>query len=53
MGNNDRILRLNEKHIQELNRENLREIKIKCHSDHRKNRYEPVEKSKNNSIEFL
>ena len=53
MVNNDGILRLNEKHIQELNRENLREITIKYHSDHRNNRYEPVEKLKNNAIEFL
>ena len=34
---NDRILWLNEKYIEEgLNHKNVREITIKCHSDHRK-----------------
>ena len=44
---NDEILRLNEKHIEEgLDPETLQEITIKYHSDHRKNRYELVEELK-------
>ena len=44
---NDEILRLNEKHIEEgLDPETLQEITIKHHSDHRKNRYELVEELK-------
>ena len=38
---NDGILWLNEKHIEEgLDHKNLREITIKYHSDHRKHRYD-------------
>ena len=38
---NDRILWLNDKHIEEgLDHKNLQEITIKYHSDHRKHRYE-------------
>ena len=44
---NDGILWLNEKHIEEgLNHNNLREITIKYHSDHRKHRCELVEEPK-------
>ena len=44
---NDEILQLNEKHIEEgLDPETLQEITIKYHSDHRKNRYELVEELK-------
>ena len=41
IADNDRILWLNEKHIEEgLDHENLREITIKYSSNHRKHRYE-------------
>ena len=41
---NDGILWLNEKHIEEgLDHKKLREITIKYHPDHRKHRYELVE----------
>ena len=44
---NDRILWLSEKHIEEkLYHKNLREITTKYHWDHTKNRYELVEESK-------
>ena len=40
VADNDGILRLNEKHVQEgLNHKNLLEIKIKYHSNHRKHRH--------------
>ena len=39
---NDGILRLNEKHIEEgLDHKNLQEISIIYHSNQRKNRYKP------------
>ena len=51
---NDGILRLNEKHIEEgLDHKHLWEIAIKHHSDHRKHRYELLTELKNNAIEFL
>ena len=51
---NDRILWLNEKHIEGgLDHKNLREITTKYHSYHRKQRYELVEEQKSNAIEFL
>ena len=51
---NDELLWLNEKHIQErLDHKNSRDITIKYHSHHRKHRYELVTKPKNNAIEFL
>ena len=41
------MLWLNEKHAEEtLDRKNLQEITIKYHSNHRKDRYELVEKPK-------
>ena len=43
IADNDGILRLNEKHTEELDHKNLREITTKYHSDHRKHRYELVE----------
>ena len=44
---NNRILWLNEKHIEEgLDHKNLREITIKHHSNHRKHRYELVDEPK-------
>ena len=44
---NDRILWLNEKHIEQgLDHKHLREITIKYHSNHRKHRYEVVTESK-------
>ena len=44
---NDRILSLSEKHIEEeLYHNNLRGITTIYHSNHRKNRYEVVEESK-------
>ena len=44
---NDRILSLSEKHIEEeLYHKNLRGITTNYHSNHRKNRYEVVEESK-------
>ena len=54
IADNDGILWLNEKHIEEgLDHTNLREITIRYHSDHRKHRYELVEDRKNNPIKFL
>ena len=51
---NDGILQLNEKHIEEgLDHKNLREITVKYHSDHRKQRYELVGEPKNNATEVL
>ena len=51
---NDGILQLNEKHIEEgLDHKHLWEIAIKNHSDHRKHRYELLSELKNNAIEFL
>ena len=52
---NDRVLWLNEKYIEEegLYQKNLRKITIKYRSHHRKHRYELVEKPRNKSIEFL
>ena len=52
---NDWVLWLNEKHIEEegLYQKNLRKITIKHHSNHRKHRYELVEKQRKKSIEFL
>ena len=51
---NDGILRLNEKHIEEgLDHKHLWEIAIKHHSDHRKLRYELLTELKINAIEFL
>ena len=52
---NDRVLWLNEKYIEEegLYQKNLPKIAIKYHSHHRKHRYELVEKPRNKSIEFL
>ena len=48
---NNRILWLNEKYIEEgLDHKNLREIRIKYDSDHRKHRYQLVEEPKNNAI---
>ena len=45
--NNDGILWLNEKHIEEgLDHRHLREITAKCNSNHRKHRYELVEEQK-------
>ena len=47
IADNDGILWLNEKHIEEgLDHKNLQEITIKYHSDHRKHRYELVEEPK-------
>ena len=44
---NDGVLRLNEKHIEEgLDNKNLREITTKYHSDHRNHRHELAEESK-------
>ena len=44
---NDRIMWLKEKHIEEgLHYKGLREITIKYHSDHRKHRYELVDEPK-------
>ena len=44
---NDGILWLNKKHIEEgLDCKNLREIKTKYHSDHRKHKYKLVEEPK-------
>ena len=43
----DRILRLNEIHIEEgLDHKKLQEITIKYHSNHRKHRYKQVEQPK-------
>ena len=54
IGNNEGILWLNEKHIEEgLDHKNLREITTKYHSDHRKHRYELVEEPRNSAIELL
>ena len=51
---NDGILQLNEKDIEEgLDHKNLREITVKYHSDHRKQRYELVGEPKNNATEVL
>ena len=51
---NDGILRLNEKHIEEASdRKKLREIKIKYYSDRYEHRYELANEPKNNAIEFL
>ena len=48
------IFWMNEKHIEEgISHKNLREITTKYHSDHKKHRYELVDKLKNNPIEFL
>ena len=45
--NNDEILWLNEKHIEEgLDHKNLREITTKYSSNYRKHRYEMVEEPK-------
>ena len=53
IADNDGILQLNEKHIEErLDHKNVREITTKHHSDHRKHRYELVTKPKNNAAEF-
>ena len=47
IADNDRILWLNKKHIEEgLDHKNLREITTKYHSDYRKHRYELVEEQK-------
>ena len=47
MVDNDGTLWLNEKHIEEgLDHKNVQEITIKYHSDHRKHRYELVDKPK-------
>ena len=43
---NDGILWLNEKYIEELDHKNLQEIPIKYNSDHRKHRYELVQDPK-------
>ena len=44
---NDKILRLNEKHTEEeLGHKNLQEITIKYNSNYRKRRYELVKESK-------
>ena len=50
---NDGILWLNEKHIEEeLDQKNLQEITIKYYSDHRKHRYELENEPKKNGMEF-
>ena len=47
VADNDGILWLNEKHIEEgLDHKNLQEITIKYYSDHRKHRYELDNKSR-------
>ena len=51
---NNVMLWLNEKHIEKgLDQKNVPEITIKYHSNHKKHRYELVEKLKNNAIEIL
>ena len=51
---NDGILRLNEKHIEEAsNHKKLREIKIKYYSDRYEHRYEQANEPKSNAIEVL
>ena len=51
---NNVMLWLNEKHIEKgLYQKNVREITIKYYSNHKKHRYELVEKPKNNAIEIL
>ena len=51
---NEGILWWNEKHVKVgLDHKNLRGITTKYHSDHRKQRHELDNKSKNNVIEFL
>ena len=46
--NNDGVLWLNEKHIEEgLDHKKLREVSMKYHSDHKKHRFELVEELKN------
>ena len=48
------MLWLNEKHIEKrLDQKKVRKITIKYYSNHKKHRYELVEKPKNNAIEFL
>ena len=43
---NDGIMKLNEKHIEGLNHENLQDITRKYHSNDRKHRYDLVTKPK-------
>ena len=51
---NDRILWLNEKHIEEgSNHENLQDIIRKYHSDDKNHRYNLIRKPKNNVVELL
>ena len=53
MVDNNGVLWLNEKLIEEgSDHKHLQEITIKYHSDHKKHRYELVEETKNNTIEF-
>ena len=54
MVDNDGKLRLNEKYIKQgLDHKNLEMTTTNYFSDHRKNRYEIVDESKNNPIKFL
>ena len=54
MVDNDGKLWLNEKYIKQgLDHKNLEMTTTNFFSDHRKNRYEKVDESKNNPIKFL
>ena len=50
---NDGILWLNEKYIEELDHKNLQGITIKYNSDHRKNRCELVQEPKKQASRIL